>query len=289
MRKVLICPGERRALAFLAESVPLVLVPVLGENLLAYWMESVANAGIRHIEILATDRPDLVRAAVRDGSRWGARVHVRSALQELTPAAACEHLAQIHSTAPPVTLADVVTVDHLPGLTDPPPLRSYRDWFAAVVAWMPRRAAFTRIGMREVRPDFWCGRRTRVSPTAQVHPPCWLGDHVQVGADAVIGPHAVLEDRVIVDSAAEIHASIVGPDTFVGALTRIDSSLAWGSTLIDWRSGSCTQVPDPFLLSSLNSGGPEPGRPPKGENYRWRNLWRGPWHWMQQLQGKFRG
>jgi hypothetical protein len=34
-------------------------------------------------------------------------------------------------------------------------------------------------------------------------------------------------------------------------MTSISSSLAWGSSLIDWRTDSSLRVPDPFLLSSL--------------------------------------
>jgi hypothetical protein len=35
-------------------------------------------------------------------------------------------------------------------------------------------------------------------------------------------------------------------------MTSVANSVAWGSTLIDWRTGSVLHVPDPFLLSSLS-------------------------------------
>jgi hypothetical protein len=35
-------------------------------------------------------------------------------------------------------------------------------------------------------------------------------------------------------------------------MTSVANSIAWGSTLIDWRSNSVLHVPDPFLLSSLS-------------------------------------
>jgi len=46
--------------------------------------------------------------------------------------------------------------------------------------------------------------------------------------------------------------SIVGPETYVGEFTEVKHSLAWGSTLINWQTGSCTHVPDAFLLSPLS-------------------------------------
>ena len=81
---------------------------------------------------------------------------------------------------------------------------------------------------------------------------CWVGDQVFVNAGAVIGPGAILEDRSVVDSKAHVTQSWIGPETFVGPMTWVANSLAWGSTLIDWRTDSSLCVPDPFLLSSLS-------------------------------------
>jgi NDP-sugar pyrophosphorylase family protein len=245
MDRILICPGERAAVGFLAQTTPLVAIPILGEPLINQWLEALARSGSRDLLILATDRPDVVRGVVGDGSRWGVRVQVQAELKEPTSADA---LARgLRCTHPD----SVVMLDHLPGLPELPLFRSYRDWFSAVLAWMPQAAQLDRIGLREIQPQVWCGRRTHIAPSAQLKGPCWLGDHVRVGANAVIGPNAVLEDGVVVDSTSEIQSSVVGPDTLVGKLTRVQESIAWGSVLINWRTGSCTQVPDPFLLSAL--------------------------------------
>jgi hypothetical protein len=142
-------------------------------------------------------------------------------------------------------------LDHLPAEPEHPLFLSYESWFTAVQTGMNRASASPRVGLREIEPGIWCGRRAHIAPNAVLRGPCWLGDHVRIGAESVIGPDAILEDRVVVDSAAEIRSSIIGPDTFVGALTRVEDSIAWGSTLIHWKSGSCTQVPDSFLLSAL--------------------------------------
>jgi hypothetical protein len=34
-------------------------------------------------------------------------------------------------------------------------------------------------------------------------------------------------------------------------MTSVANSLAWGATLIDWRTDSLLRVPDPFLLCSI--------------------------------------
>lgn len=245
MDRILICPGERAAVGFLAQTTPLVTVPVLGEPLVNHWVEALARGGAKELLVLATDRPDIVRSVIGDGSRWGVRVHVQAELTESIPE---EALAQITGPASPDS---VVTIDHLPGMPELPLFRSYHDWFSGILAWMPHAAQLDRIGLREVRPTIWCGRRTLIAPSAQLQGPCWIGDHVRIGRDAVIGPNVVLETGVVVDSASEIRSSVIGPDTLVGTLTRVEESIAWGSTLIGWRTNSCTQVPDPFLLCAL--------------------------------------
>jgi NDP-sugar pyrophosphorylase family protein len=182
-----------------------------------------------------------------------------------------------------------VLLDHFPTLEKLPLFCSYRDWFKAVLAWMPYAARLNRVGLREIQPGVWCGLRSRVAASALLRAPCWLGNHVQVSADAVIGPNAILEDRVVVESASEVISSFVGSDTFVGALTRVEDSIAMGSTLIDWKSGSCTQVPDPFLLCALGKQSGD-GRELGGRLGSWLGLFKRPMGvvsgWQERLRSK---
>jgi hypothetical protein len=137
------------------------------------------------------------------------------------------------------------------GIPELPLFESYANWFAALIAWMPRAITPARVRVTEVRPGVWIGNRSRVSPIAELIAPCWVGDQVSVAKGAVIGPNAILEDRTVVEGMARIAKSWVGPDTFVGPMISIENSLAWGSSLIDWRTDSSLHVPDQFLLSSL--------------------------------------
>jgi NDP-sugar pyrophosphorylase family protein len=129
---------------------------------------------------------------------------------------------------------------------------SYESWFQALPLWLPFLARTKRIGMRELSPGVWVGRRTKISREAKLVGPCWIGDNVQIGKKAVIGPHSFLEDQVVVDVAVSIEKSWVGPETFVGTLAELKESLAWGNLLINWRTGSHTFVPDRFLMTSLS-------------------------------------
>src|SRR5439155_5723407 len=141
-------------------------------------------------------------------------------------------------------------LDHFPGTTRRL-FDSYTDLFTGLIDWLPRAKMPDRVGVRELQPGIWVGSHTRIATNAQLHAPCWIGQNVFIGAGAVIGPMAVVEDRAFVEPGAEITASMIGPDTFVGQLASLNGALAWGSTLIQWKSGLCTNVAEAFLLCSL--------------------------------------
>jgi hypothetical protein len=258
MKAILICPGVRPAVPHLAEPGPLAIVPILGQPLVAHWIEYLAALGARHLRLIAPDRADEVAGAVGDGARWGVQIEVISAAFEPTPAEAAARYGPVDDPAWMFAPHASVAMSHLPGCPAFPLFESYAAWFAALLAWVPQALTPTRVRMREARPGIWVGGRARVSATAQLIAPCWIGDQVFVEPHAVIGPGAILEDRSVVEKHAHVEQSWVGPDTFVGPMTSVSHSLAWGERLINWRTDSSLRVPDPFLLCSLARRRPEP-------------------------------
>lgn len=251
MKALLIAPADRPHVAALAEHEPLVLSPIFGKSLVVYWLEHLADLGIQDIRILATDRPDLVRASVGSGSRWGVNVEVVPALRELSVAEARAKYRAKGETDWPAEHNDVILLDHFPNLPNLPLFDSYSSWMTALQAWLPHAALRHRVGVREVQPGVWVGLRSRVSPDAKLRGPCWIGENVWVAEKTTVGPYAVLENRAVVESGVEISHSTIGPDTLVGHFTEVRDSLASGNTLVNWRMGSRTTVPDAFLMCSL--------------------------------------
>jgi hypothetical protein len=249
MNAILICPADRSAVATLEEVAPLATLPLLGCSLTEYWLEHLAKAGATEVKVLATDRPEQVRALAGDGARWGLRVEVMPEMRELTRAEAREKYAKF--LGKPAAPDAVVLMDHLPSLPRRPLLDGYADWFAVLAALLSRNSLSSRIGFREIRPGVWAGMHAHISPDAQFHAPCWLGENVRIGPKAVIGPMAILEDKVWVESECEISHSFVGPETLIGERLELKNSLAWGNNLIDWKTGSCTRVLDLFWLCTL--------------------------------------
>ncbi len=252
MKALLICPAERPEVAPLAEWTPLAAVSICGKSLLAYWLEHLAHLGAREVSILAVDRPESIRAMVGNGARWGLRVEVLPQLRELTPAEARQKFRAGPSDGWLGEPHDATVIDHLPAQPGKKLFESFAGFFACIREFAPAAATPDRIGLHEISPGVWAGRRTQLAPEARLIAPCWLGENVVVGPHAVVGPNAVVENNVIIESASSIENSHVGPETFVGSLTHINHSIVQGHRLINWQTESSIDVTDAFLLCSLS-------------------------------------
>ncbi|HWA26673.1 MAG TPA: hypothetical protein VG734_13520 [Lacunisphaera sp.] len=249
MKAILICPGYRPGLKHLTEIAPLAALPLLGESLVVYWLGYLASLGAREVVVCASDRPWALREIVGSGARWGLRVRVVTEMYELTVAEARSRYGGGEGWLR--VPHDAVLADHLPGMPGRKMGESYADWYAAVQAWCDRAVTPDRTGVREIAPGIRVGWQTMIPADAVLRAPCWIGEKVRIEPGAIIGPHAVVEDRAVISAGAEVTRSVVGPETLVGENTEVADSLAFGSTLINWRDGSCLHVPDEFLLCSL--------------------------------------
>ena len=251
MKTLLICPAIRPAVPQLADDSPLAITPILGECVASHWIEHLAALGASHIQIIAADRASQVRAALGDGARWGVQLEVITARLEPTLAEAAARYQPAGTAGWLPAPHDIILLNHLPGCAALPLFESYASWFAALLAWMPRALTPARMRVSEISPGIWVGRRAHVSATAKLIAPCWIGDQAFVEPGAIVGPGAIIEDRSVVEDEARVRQSWVGPSTFVGPMTAVESSLAWGSSLTNWRTDSSLRVPDPFLMCSL--------------------------------------
>lgn len=240
MKAIVICPDRRSEVTFLARKTPLALVPVLGPSVLASWLTTLAERGAKEIIIIASDRPDQVRAAVGRGERWGLKIEVLAEARELSVAEAQKRFG----------LENVVVADRLPALPEKPLFENYAGFFNALKAWLPD-AGKARVGVREIAPGVWAGLGCKIETSAIIIAPCWLGENVWVRNGATVGPDAFIEDAAMVDNDAEIAAGWIGQRTYVGALTQVQNSFAWADGLLNHTNGSFTEIVDAFLLGDL--------------------------------------
>jgi len=252
MKASLICPERCPGITALTELAPLPNIPLLGKCLAEYWIEHLALLGAKEVLVLTTDRPDVVRAQIGNGARWGLRVSVQFEKSELTLA---EVRLKYHDPASSWLPAphDVAVMNCLPCAPGYSLVTSYADWFMGARTLLPLALTPDRIGVREIQPGVWAGLNAHIAPGAKIIGPAWIGDGVWVEAGAIIGPHTVLEREVFIGRDAEVSHSVVGPQTFVGKSTEIRNSIAWGSMLINWERDSILQVPDAYLLCSRES------------------------------------
>ncbi len=255
MKMILICPSERSEMDQLTGTLPLAALPLFGETPLELWLRHLAANGFKQVKILAADRQEEIRRVAGSGEKWGIEATVHAEAIEPTPAEARRKHKPASESGYLPEPGDVQVVDHLPWDDSYPMFADYAGWFAACRKILERAQPGFRVGMRERTPGVWVGRDCQVAPNAKLTAPCWLGRGVHVGAHASIGPNVIVEDETFIDERAELEDAWVGPQTFVGALTRISESLAWGSGLINWRTGSHIVVPDAYLLSSVDPAG----------------------------------
>jgi hypothetical protein len=252
MKTILICPNQAHGITVLADARPLPLLPILGEAFICYWMHHLAAQKFREVRIITGEPAELISQYTGDGSRWGLKVEIYHEVYDLAADEARRRYKDNYEGDWAPEPLDVIHANHLPGLPEEKLFTSYEHWFRTLLSFVPLVMAGTRLGMREVSPGVWVGRRSKISRSARLVGPCWLGDHVQVGNNATVGPNCFLEDQVVVDSDCCVENSWVGPKTFLGSLAELKHSLAWGSLLINWKNGSHIWVPDTFLMSSLS-------------------------------------
>jgi hypothetical protein len=251
MKAIIICPNQANGIPVLADSKPVVTIPFLGESFISYWLQHLAAERFKEVRIVTTDPVHSISEVTGSGSRWGLKVEIFHEVRDLTPVEARKRYRPSYEADWPAEPNDVIVANHFPGVPGHNVFESYASWFKALSLWLPHLAATRRIGTREIAPGVWAGRRCKIAKSARLIGPCWLGHQVSIGGSSVVGPMAFLEDQVAVDSQAAISHSWVGPETFVGTLLELKESLAWGALLVNWKTGSHTVIPDPFLMSSL--------------------------------------
>lgn len=251
MKTILICPSERHELEQLTGTRPLAALPLFGEPVLDLWLANLSATGVKNVKVLAADRCDQIKRIVGSGEKWGIEATVCSEAIEPTTSEARKRHKPADATGFLPEPEDVQVVDHLPWDDSYPMFAGYQQWYDCCRSMLHRIQPGFRVGMRQLKPGVWVGRETQIAPSAKIEGPCWIGRGVHIGPNATIGPNVIIEDQTFIDETAELTEAWVGPQTFVGALTQVKGSLAWGHMLINHRTGSHIVVPDPFLLSSV--------------------------------------
>ena len=243
MNAVIICPDHRDSAGFARHMKPLALLPIMGRALLDLWLEKLASDGIKKVALIASDRPDQIRSAVGNGGRWGITITVISVSSEPS----LEEARQFATDS----ATRILKLEALPSSPQMPLWESTEGLFDVMMKNFTRVDEASQLTMRRISSDVFISTRARISPTAIIEGPAWIGPNVIIGPEAHIMPGSIIESAAYIDRQATVRGSWIGPKTYVGAMTEVSHSFAWGSGLENWRLGSFIEVTDDFLLASL--------------------------------------
>ncbi|MFN0078815.1 MAG: sugar transferase [Prosthecobacter sp.] len=248
MKALIICPDHRHAAAFARRRQPLALLPVLGRTLLDLWLEHLATTGEKHVTILAADRPEEIRHAIEQGDQHGLAISVIPVKQEpAADAARAQFITGDQAAWHPL----IITLDTLPNSPSQPLWAGGATLFDTLLRQLRDVDDDTRLTMREIAPAVHVSTRARIAMTARIDGPAWIGPDVVVADHAQILAGSIIESAACIDHHACVSGSWIGPDTYVGAMTEVSHSFAWGKGLDNWLTGSQVEITDEFLLSSL--------------------------------------
>src|SRR5690349_3922735 len=139
MKALLICPGDRPAVRFLAQSAPLAALSAFGKPLVAWWLEHLAALGATEVCVLASDRIQQIRAAVANTNFRNLKVQVVDEPFELSAADA--RIKYCIGSGSGWLAEPVVVAEYFPGLPESPLFNTYAGWFNGLRALMPRLAS----------------------------------------------------------------------------------------------------------------------------------------------------
>lgn len=254
-RVILICPDRRAGLEQVAAAAwggALALAVYLGKPLLDHALHGLAEQGVKQALLLVSGAPDVIRRFTENGHRWGIVLSVATESAELSQ-------VEAEAKHPAFQAQAVLTLDSLPQAPGVPVLAGPEAWHQSRAVLLPLLVP-GMIGTRELSPGVWTGLRAQVDPTAVLTAPCWIGPAVKISRSARIC--GFIEEGSMVDHDATVEDSTLAPGTCLGAMTLLRTSLAVGSHLVNWRTGSATHLTDAFLLAPLTISAPAQAPPP---------------------------
>ncbi len=244
----IICPDYRKHAGFARRIRPLALWPVLGRSLLDIWLEHLAATGVKHATLLAADRPHEIRRAVEQAS-WGLAIKVIAVKREPSTEETRLRFTGKDSTG---KVPSIITLDTLPSRPDKPLWKSSAALFDMMLDSLHGAPPESHLTMRGLAPEVHVSKEARIAATAKIEGPVWIGPRVIVGDNAQILAGTILEEGAYIDRDAIVSESWVGPSTYVGALTQVQNSFAWGGGIENWRKSTFLEVSDDFLLTNLS-------------------------------------
>lgn len=93
------------------------------------------------------------------------------------------------------------------------------------------------------------GHHSKIDRSVSIQGPVLIGNYVRILEGARLQEYSVICDGCIIDREAVVKSSVIMENTYVGAETSLEMTLAQSNFMIHMGIGVWTTVADPFLLS----------------------------------------
>jgi acetyltransferase-like isoleucine patch superfamily enzyme len=255
---------------------PWPLLPVANRPLLDYWLETCAELGISHVQVILGEGAEQVEEFAGTGDRWGVEIQysfARASEQPLDYLKATSDRwtdglffiggAFFRNSDRPLFLygkngSEVkALLDGNPGskrgleqahihpyVVDDIP--AYFDLNMKMVTGEFSRyltAGFSNSGGSSV------GYNVMTPPSAHLRSPLIIGNDCRFGVMSTIGPKAVVADHVIVDSHTTLANCLILQDTYIGRNLEIENKIVSGNRLISAVDGTAIEIDDSWLVA----------------------------------------
>lgn len=122
-------------------------------------------------------------------------------------------------------------------------------WVANMAVLEGRFQRIFNVDTSALESEIIVGHHTKIDKTVSIKGPVLIGNYVRLLGGAKIQPYSVICDGCIVDREATVRSSVIMENTYVGAETYLEMTLAQANFMIHLEIGVWTTVADPFLLS----------------------------------------
>ncbi|WP_309383903.1 hypothetical protein [Cerasicoccus frondis] len=225
----LVCPDWRQQEFPLRLPDPFVLWPVGDQPLLYHWFDHALDQGFKHVRILAADRPNRVRDAVKQATLWPITIEVTT-----------------------VSKTSAQDGELMRGLPNQNALVAPQDEWELLNYWQHMDNTWLASANDEALDvSLSVGRLCRIHPTAILNPPYLIGDHVAVGPGAVIGPNAILGNDSLVAENTIVRNARVMPHTFLGAHLTLENAVLFGRVLYNSKHKARVERIESFIADSI--------------------------------------
>lgn len=232
------------------------LLEVLGKPVLHHWLDRLATAGIRHLQVVASSHPQQLRNYLKQGERWGFESVEYVTTRRITGWQQIDRFASGFTrdydsafvslnSYPPAPLAQTASDENF--WTSQPaqrphtvlPIHSLED------LWLVNMNALRNLPGQAV------GRGSYVDPAARLENTVSLGQRIVLASQVTV-QNSIIGNDVDIAPGTEVRDTLILGKTLIGSHLKLRRMIVDGSFVYDVQSRRTLEIDDPNLFTRLD-------------------------------------